>query len=84
MLAQRLRRQPDVFQHRQVGEDVGDLEGAADAEMGGAVRGQIGDVSTFEQIRPPVTDRLPLSRLKNVVLPAPFGPMMEWKDPART
>src|SRR5574342_630634 len=35
-------------------------------------------------IRPEVGACCPVSRLKNVVLPAPLGPMTEWSDPAST
>jgi hypothetical protein len=38
----------------------------------------------LKRTRPLVGFRLPLSRLKSVVFPAPFGPMMAWSDPRCT
>jgi hypothetical protein len=44
-----LGRQPHVLQHGQVGEDVRDLEGAADAQVRPAMGGAVGDVLALEQ-----------------------------------
>src|SRR5262245_30887168 len=37
-----------------------------------------------KRMRPEVGPCWPVSRLKNVVLPAPLGPMTEWSDPSST
>jgi hypothetical protein len=43
-----LHRQPDVLQHRQVGEQVGQLEGAADAAARALRGAEVGDVLAVE------------------------------------
>ena len=35
-------------------------------------------------MRPAESGKRPLTRLKSVVLPAPFGPMMAWREPVAT
>ena len=75
-------RQPDIVQERQRGEDAGALERARDAEMGDRRAGGVPAMSRpSKMIRPDVGASCPVSRLKNVVLPAPLGPMTECSEP---
>ena len=74
----------DVVGHRHARERPHDLEGAADAGRAQLVR-LAADVMSrpSSRICPASGRRKPLSRLKAVVLPAPFGPMMPRIAPSR-
>jgi hypothetical protein len=39
---------PDIFQHRQVGKKIGDLKGAAYAQVSRSMDRQVRDVTSFE------------------------------------
>ena len=69
---------------RHAGEEARGLEGAADAARappgGRAGRSGRGPRTTM---RPETGGRLPATRLKRVVLPAPLGPMMAFTIPGR-
>ena len=49
ILAHRLSRQANIFQHGQVGKDIGDLEGAPNAQVGHAVERQVGDIRPLKE-----------------------------------
>ena len=46
--SQRLARETDVLHHREIGENIGDLERTADTQMRRAMQRQVGDVTPFE------------------------------------
>ncbi len=73
----RLRGDAHVFQHRGIGQDVGDLIGARDA-LAARSRwsGRPVMSSPLKMIRPLLGRSTPVRQLKKVLLPAPFGPMM--------
>ena len=77
-----LQRDAHVLQHRQVRKYRGHLERAHDAaagDLGGPVEG---DVLAVVEDLAAVGNRNLVSRLKKVVLPAPFGPISAWICPA--
>ncbi len=80
----RLHREPHVLAHGQATEDVGDLKRARDAEPGPLVRSEPRDVTCPRKNIAALAlgGSAPPSRLKNVVLPAPFGPMIVRTPPA--
>ena len=80
---QRLGGDAHVLLHAQAREHVGDLEGLGDAQAREAVLRQAGDVAALERMRPSAGAKAPESTLKKVLLPAPFGPMIDVSSPAR-
>ena len=69
-------------QRGQVREHGGDLEAADEPEPRHRGRLQAGDVAPLEAMVPRVGCRNLVSRLKQVVLPAPLGPISAWIVPA--
>ena len=81
----REQRHLHVLAHRHRGEGRGDLEGAADAQAPDRARRQPGDVASRRASTLPASGRSwPLSMLKQVVLPAPLGPISASSSPAST
>ena len=72
----RLRGDAHVFQRGGVRQDVGDLVGARDALREIRLGGSPVMSSPLSRMRPEVGRSTPVRQLKNVLLPAPFGPMM--------
>ena len=70
-----LVHEEDVLEHRQVGDRLLGLEGAPQPPPGAAEVGHGEQVLAEGRDRADVGRTKPLSTLKNVVLPAPFGPM---------
>ena len=58
-----------------------DLEAADQAQARDHGRLHAGDVAALERMVPRVGGRNEVSRLKQVVLPAPFGPISAWICP---
>ena len=80
----RLGGDAHVLERGGVGQDVGDLVGARDALLRDAVGRQPGDVLAVEDDAARRSGRsTPVRQLKNVLLPAPFGPMMARISPRR-
>ena len=82
--AVREQRHLHVLQRGEVGEDAGDLEGAADAHAGQHVRRRPVTSCPSKTTRPPSARTRPVTVLKNVLFPAPFGPMMARNSPGST
>ena len=75
-VAARLGGDADVFEDARIRQDVGDLVRAGDALPRDAVGRQAGDVLAVERdMRPEVGRNTPVRQLKNVLLPAPLGPI---------
>ena len=73
----RVHRQAYVLAGRHAGKDVADLEGARYPRAGDAVRRPARDISPIESHGAGVGTVVTGLRIsKNVVLPAPFGPMI--------
>ena len=72
-----------VLRHRQRRKDARDLERAADAAPDDRGAASAGDVLARRTGSRPASGRnAPEIRLKNVVLPAPFGPITAVSEPA--
>ena len=78
-----LGRQPHVFKNAQLWENVGDLVRPANAPPGDDDGGRRVIFVPLNQISPRVGGILPAMRLKNVVFPAPFGPMTDLSSPVQ-
>ena len=81
----RVERHLHVLAHRQRGEGRGDLEGAADAQapdLRAACRPTMSRPS--RRTMPPSGASWPFSMLKQVLLPAPLGPISASSSPAST
>ena len=63
-----------VLEHRHTDERMRNLVGAADAFAAALMREQARHILALEQHAATVRPQVPLIRLNNVVLPAPFGP----------
>ena len=69
--------------HRERGKDTRDLEGAADAVTHDLGRGPAGHVDAVEQDAGRQSGfSAPVIRLKNVLLPAPLGPITAVSEPS--
>jgi hypothetical protein len=66
---------------REHGRDLERADDAAPRDLRGALAG---DVLPLNRIVPVVGSRNFVSRLKQVVLPAPLGPMSAWIEPRTT
>ena len=66
---------PDVVEHREIGEQRDVLEGAADADFGDPVRRPLQDALALHQDVAGARLVEPDRQLNRVVLPAPFGPI---------
>ncbi len=81
----RKQRDRDVLAHRHRREGRGDLERAAHAQARDRVRGQAVDARRRASVTVPASGASwPLTRLKQVVLPAPLGPISATSSPAAT
>jgi hypothetical protein len=76
-----LQRHPHVLQHREVAKTGRDLDRPDHAAAGDVGRRLCGDVLALEQDLAAVGVRNLVSRLKQVVLPAPLGPISAWMPP---
>ena len=75
----------DVLEHGEFGKDLGDLEGARHAARDALMRRHSRVMSRpSKTMVPEVGGKNPLIRLKKVVLPAPFGPMIARSSPLAT
>ena len=73
---QSLAGHQNIFRHGQVWKKIGDLIRPGNSQCCPAVDGQSGDILLKIEDSPPGwPDRSPLTRLKSVVFPAPFGPI---------
>ena len=72
---------PEIFRDGELREHALDLQRALDAEPADLVRLEAGDVAAVKEHAAAVGGSSPETRLKNVVLPAPFGPMMACSRP---
>ena len=76
--------QANILKDTQVGKDVGDLEGSADATMRSLVQRQARDVLTLEEHLTASRFGIAAEQVEKVVLPAPLGPMIECNEPCST
>ena len=80
-----LQRDADVLAHGQMREHRRNLERAHEAHPRDGGRPRAGDVvAVVEDAARAWASRKCVSRLKQVVLPAPFGPISAWMVPRRT
>ena len=80
-----LQRDAHVLQHGEMREHRGNLERAHQAEPRDVGRRAAPVMSRpLKKMRPRVGGRNLVSRLKQVVLPAPFGPIRAWMVPRST
>ena len=78
------QRHLDVLGRGEGGQGLRDLEGPPDAEAPDAAGRPAGDVAAQHPTRPPSGRSWPISMLKQVLLPAPFGPIRATTSPAAT
>ena len=74
----------DIFQHGHVLKQRGQLKGAHQAAVDDVMRFKPVISSPPKRMVPAVGGKKPLNRLKQVVLPAPFGPMRPTISPSST
>ena len=79
-----LAGQDEVLAHGQLGEDLQQLEGAADAQAIEAGGPQPGDDPAVDPTSPRVGLSWPRMQLKRVDLPEPLGPISPRISPSRT
>ena len=84
MAGMALHRQRHILQRRELAQDRGDLEGAAEAQPHARVGGQAGDVAAGEMDGARIRRDHAGELVTRVVLPAPFGPISAWISPGRT
>ena len=76
--------QEDILQHCQLLKQGRELESPHQATRHNLMRFEATDILTVEIMVPAVGGKKPLSRLKQVVFPAPFGPIRPTISPAST
>ena len=79
----RARRDPEVLMYRKAFEHARHLILDTDPDARDLVHRHASDRHPLNRIRPPLGCSWPLSSLKKVLLPAPFGPIRQRSSPCR-
>ena len=77
-----MRANQDVVAHRHRREHAAMLEGAGETHRGDALRHQPGDRLSLQQDRAGIRPVMAADQVNSVVLPAPFGPMIDSSSPS--